>query len=236
MIMFWRRRFYPPPISMTKCLIFNALYIKHNVFVLFSYRQWVSSVCFLISPQKTFKITLGIRDCAVLQSAHDEVQHWVCFPLLLQFHHLQSPSTLLRTGLEQILLPFEIGFECIAEQRLAESAGSSKEYIIVFVGKIVHHVCLVNIQLSLFPYLLELVGINRVSESAHFYPSQMRHRPTVSLNLSAKVQNSFQFPVIFTVFGKDFNKIWQNNARLCLYHTTCIERNCYSYRFRVEIL
>ncbi|MCQ2073957.1 MAG: hypothetical protein MJY77_02060, partial [Bacteroidaceae bacterium] len=41
-------------------------------------------------------------------------------------------------------------------------------------------------------YFLELVSIYRVSESAHFYPSQMRHWLTVSRRLPVKIQKTLQ--------------------------------------------
>ena len=107
------------------------------------------------------------------------MKHRVSFPILLQLHHLQS--------LKQFLLPFEISLEGIAQKRLTESARTSQEDILVFIGKIVHHVRLVNINFTLFPDFLELVIIYRVSESAHSYTLQMRHRLTVGLLLSANI-------------------------------------------------
>ena len=109
------------------------------------------------------------------------MQHRICLPFLLQVHDLQS--------FEQFLLTLEISLESVAQQRLAKTAGTGKEYILILADKAIHHAGLVNIHLAIFTNSLKLVGIYRVLEFAHiicnlsnkhFYAAKIRNKNDIS--------------------------------------------------------
>ena len=46
---------------------------------------------------------------------------------------------------QYVFLALEISLEGVAQQRLAETSGTGKEDIFIFIDKVKHYVCLVNI-------------------------------------------------------------------------------------------
>ena len=66
-----------------------------------------------------------------------------------------------------VFLALEIGLECVAQQRLAETARTGKKDILILVDKTIHHTGLVNIHLAIFTNSLKLVGIYWILELTH---------------------------------------------------------------------
>ena len=110
------------------------------------------------------------------------MQHGIGLPFLLQVHDLQS--------LKQLFLALEISLEGIAQQRLAETAGTGKEDILILVDQAIHHICLVNIHFAIFTNLLKLVGIYGVLESAHIV--SILSKIHLSRFKSTKIKRYFQ--------------------------------------------
>ena len=101
------------------------------------YRQRVASINALVTTNHCFQLCLCLAHLKVLQSAHCEMQHGICLPLLFQVHNLQS--------LKQLFLALEISLKGVAQQRLSETTGTGKKDIFIFIDKVKHYVCLVNI-------------------------------------------------------------------------------------------
>ena len=91
-------------------------------------------------------------------TAHVESDDWILLPVIFHIHDLET--------FKEFLSAAEISFQSIYEHRLAESARAAQIVILVtIVCQLPDDVCLINIDVSLFPDFLERLYAYRQSSS-----------------------------------------------------------------------
>ena len=88
-----------------------------------------------------------------------KMQHRIIYPLLFQLLHRQSG--------EQFLLPLKIRFEGGNQQALSETTRTAQEIITACLHHLINQSGFINIEITIFTYLLEILNTDRINLAAH---------------------------------------------------------------------